>query len=215
MAKPAKATVAETVARPRLSRAEAAAKRKRDQNLLLIGAGVFFALLIALVIYLNVRSNQPVAGEDVLSSQGNVHIDPGSPSPLEYNSIPPTSGPHYGDLAPWRVHSEPQRYEQVVHNLEDGGVVIYYQCEDGCPEIVEQLTAIVDPMITAGRHILLMPNDPKWTGTSTQPLHQDMGAKIALTAWTRLLKMDEVDEAKIRAFIQKYEGVDHHAAGQG
>jgi Protein of unknown function (DUF3105) len=215
MAKPAKATTAEVTARPRLSRVEAAAKRKRDQNLLLIGGGIFFALLIALVIYLNVRSQQPVAGEEVLSSQGNAHIEPGSPSPLEYNSVPPTSGPHYGNLAAWQVYSEPQRYEQVVHNLEDGGVVIYYQCPEGCPEIVDQLSAIVQPMISAGRHIVLMPNNPQWTASGSQPLHQDMGAKIALTAWTRLLKIEEVDEAKIRAFIQRYEGVDHHAAGTG
>jgi hypothetical protein len=218
MAKSAKATVAEPTVRPaRLSRAEAAAKRRRDQNLLLIGAGIFFALLIALVIFLNVRSQQPVAGEDAVSSQGNIHIDPGSPSPLAYNTVPPTSGPHYGNLAAWKVYrpDEPQRYEQVVHNLEDGGVAIYYQCPEGCPEIVDRLTAIVDPLITAGRHVLLLPNNPQWTENGSQPLHQDMGAKVALTAWTRILKLDDVDEAKIRAFIEKYEGIDHHVAGQG
>jgi hypothetical protein len=37
-----------------------------------------------------------------------------------------------------------------------------------------------------------------------------MNAEIALTAWNRILKMDEVDEERIRAFVQKYQGIDHH-----
>jgi hypothetical protein len=216
MAKPVKAVATEATPRSaRLTRHDAAAQKRRDQNMLLIGGGAFFVLLIAFVIFLNVRSQQPVAGEDAVTSQGNFHIDKGSPSPIEYNTTPPTSGPHYGDLAAWNIYSKPERYEQLIHNMEDGGVLVYYQCPDGCPEIVDKLTAIVDPYIKAGRHVLMVPNDPKWTIGNSQPLQKDMGAKIALTAWTRILKMNEVDETKIRAFIEKYEGLDHHVSGQG
>ncbi len=217
MAKPVKA-VAPAVSAPRsarVNRQEANAKKRRDQNLLLMGGGAFFVLLIAFVIFLNIRSQQPVAGEEVVSSQGNFHIDKGSPSPIEYNTTPPTSGPHYGDLAAWNIYNEPERYEQLIHNMEDGGVIVYYQCPDGCPEIVDKLSTIVDPYIRAGRRVLMVPNDPKWTINNSPPLQKDMGAKIALTAWTRILKMNEVDESKIRTFIEKYEGVDHHVAGQG
>ncbi|MEZ4619774.1 MAG: DUF3105 domain-containing protein [Caldilineaceae bacterium] len=42
-----------------------------------------------------------------------------------------------------------------------------------------------------------------------------MGATIALTAWQHILKLDEVDGDKIRAFIERYEGIDHHVAGIG
>jgi hypothetical protein len=172
-------------------------------------------LIIGLVIYLNIRASQPVAGATAFSSQGNTHIEPGSPSPIEYNSVPPTSGPHYGNLAAWNIYDTPQRYEMVVHNMEDGGVIVYYQCADGCPETVAKLTEIVDPYIRAGRHVLMMPNDPTWTIGSSQPLHKDMEAKIALTAWTHILKLDDLDEQKIREFIDRYEGIDHHVAGVG
>jgi hypothetical protein len=37
-----------------------------------------------------------------------------------------------------------------------------------------------------------------------------MGAAIALTAWQKLLMLDAVDAGKIRAFIERYEGIDHH-----
>jgi hypothetical protein len=33
---------------------------------------------------------------------------------------------------------------------------------------------------------------------------------IALTAWTRLDKMDELDERRVVRFIEAYRGIDHH-----
>jgi hypothetical protein len=38
-----------------------------------------------------------------------------------------------------------------------------------------------------------------------------MGAKIAVTAWGKLLKLDEVDATRIQAFIAQNEGIDHHS----
>jgi hypothetical protein len=52
---------------------------------------------------------------------GNQHID--VPQTFDdYNSTPPTSGPHYGQLAAWGVHEQPLPNELQIHNLEDGGV---------------------------------------------------------------------------------------------
>lgn len=191
------------------------AQRRRNQNLILAGVGAVFVVLIGLIVYLNVRGSQPVTGETVLASQGNIHIDFGSPSPVAYNSTPPTSGPHYGNLVGWGIYQEPQRYEHLVHNLEDGGVVVYYQCPDGCPELVQELTDLVRPYIDQGRHVVLVPNDPNWSINGSQPLQQDMDARIAITAWQRILKLDEVDSGAIRTFIERYEGIDHHVAGIG
>jgi len=192
---------------------EQAARRKRKQNLMLIGGGAALVLLIAAFVVAGVLRQRPVAGEERYAAQGNLHITFGSTSPVAYNSTPPTSGPHYETLAAWGVHTEPVRYEHLVHNLEDGGVVIYYQCADGCPELVEQLSAIVDPYFRTGRNVVMAPNDPAWTIGGSEPLHRDMGASIALAAWQRLLTLDEVDEAAIRAFIERYEGIDHHPRG--
>jgi len=192
-----------------------AAQQRRTQNYIMIGAGAFFVLLISFVIFFQVRSNLPVAGEESLSSQGNTHINFGSPSPIAYNSTPPTSGPHYDNLVAWGIYDEPQRYEHLVHNLEDGGVIVYYQCADGCPEVVAELKEIVRPYIDRGDHVVLAPNDPTWSVNGSQPLHSDMGAPIAVTAWQRILKLDEIDSGKIRTFIERYEGIDHHVAGIG
>lgn len=202
-----------TTSRPSRQELRAIAdKRRRNSNLLLIVGGIVLVVIVGLIVYANVKSSQPVGEEQSLPTLGNTHIAQDSTSPIQYNSVPPTSGPHYPGLAAWAVYREPIRYEQLIHNLEDGGVIIYYQCDDGCPELVDQLDAFARPLIAAGRHLVVVRNDPTWTGDagSVTPLHQDMSTRIALVAWQRIDKFDEFDEARIRAFFERYEGTDHH-----
>jgi len=190
---------------------QATARKRRNQNLMLIGGGAILVALIGLVVFTNIRSQQPVGTEESLPSLGNIHIDLESRSPITYNSTPPTSGPHYGGLARWAVHKDPLPYEQVLHNLEDGGVAIYYQCEEDCPELVSQLEEVVSPFIRADRNVLLVPNVPTWSLNGGAPWHKDMESQIALTAWQRVDKFDEFDAERVRSFIERYEGIDHHA----
>lgn len=156
---------------------------------------------------------EPVAGETLQPMQGNIHIANNETSPIAYAGTPPTSGPHYPNIAPWQVFAEPWRYEQLIHNLEDSGVVIYYQCPDGCPDLVQQLRDLAQPLIDSGRHVLVAPNDPTWTTPTGEQPHQDMGAPIAVTAWRRTLKLDAFDANQISAFIEAFEGIDHHVKG--
>jgi hypothetical protein len=79
-----------------------------------------------------------------------------------------------------------------VHNLEDGGVVIQYFCQD-CPDLVKQLTAIAERY----DRVILAP-------------YAGLDRKIALTAWGRIDKFDEFDEARIVTFIKAHIGIDHH-----
>jgi hypothetical protein len=125
---------------------------------------------------------------------GNLHIDEGTQSPVAYNSTPPTSGPHYGSLASWGTHTDPLPDELVVHNLEDGGVGIWYNCADGCPELVSQLESVADRY---GEGVLLAP----YPGMDTQ---------IALTAWNRIDRFEEFDEQRLVRFIDANLGIDHH-----
>lgn len=177
---------------------------------MVFGIGGILVLVAALVVYLNIRGTQPVGAEESVATQGNTHIAQGAMSPVRYNTTPPTSGPHYPGLAPWGINRQPQRYEQVIHNLEDGGVIIYYQCSEGCLELIDALTGVLKPYADAGRKVMLVPNDPAWTDGGSQPLHEDMGAVIALTSWQRIDTFDEFDTDRIRAFIDRYEGIDHH-----
>jgi hypothetical protein len=198
-----------TISRKEILR-ENARRKRRQRNMMVVAAGAVIVLLVAVAVVINIRNSQPVVGETTFPTQGNLHIPLGSSPSAPYNSTPPTSGPHYENLAAWGIQSENVRYEHLIHNLEDSGVVVYYQCEDGCPELVAELEAILEPYLAEGRHVVLARNDPNWVVGTSAPLHKDMGAPIALAAWRKLLLMDEVNADTIRTFIDRYEGIDHH-----
>lgn len=84
-----------------------------------------------------------------------------------WNSNPPTSGPHYGEWAVWNFYDEEVPLVKSVHNLEHGGVVIHYGPEVPSSE-VEKLRAFYD-------------DDPN--GILVAPLSSN-GDEITLSAWT-------------------------------
>jgi hypothetical protein len=184
-------TYSRQVAAP--TRREHLAARRRQQRLRTVAILAAVGLLVAIVAFLAIRdaANQP--GERV-PDMGNLHIQDGEASPLAYNSTPPASGPHYGGLSAWGVHSEPIPDELVVHNLEDGGVAIWYDCPHGCDELVDQLESVVG---NYREGVLLAP-------------YPGMDSQIALTAWTRIDKFDAFDEQRITRFVNAYLGDDHH-----
>jgi hypothetical protein len=64
---------------------------------------------------------------DVFEAQKATHVPPAEmPEDFEYNSYPPTSGPHHPSPAVWDVYGEPIAQRHLIHNLEHGGVVIQY-----------------------------------------------------------------------------------------
>jgi hypothetical protein len=138
---------------------------------------------------------KPDPGEKV-PLMGNQHIQLGEKHE-PYNSNPPTSGPHYTSLASWGVHNTTVPKELQVHNLEDGGVILQYNCryldKRDCDELVANLTRIMDGY----DRVILAP-------------YPDMDKVIALTAWGRIDKFDKFDESRIRRFIEAYIGIDHH-----
>jgi hypothetical protein len=179
-------TMARTATRGR--RVTLREKQKRRERVWLIAGIAVFVLLAGVMLYVALRP-RPGKAVPIL---GNQHIQP--PQTAAYNSVPPTSGPHYPVIAPWGVHDEPIPNELQVHNLEDGGVLVQYNCPEGCPDLVEQLTALISPYPEG---VILAP-------------YPDMNARVALTAWGRIDTLQGLDENRILRFIRAYSGVDHH-----
>lgn len=118
--------------------------------------------------------------------QGTEHISQGESHP-PYNSNPPTSGWHYANSAPWGVYDRELPDEQLIHNLEHGGIWISYQpALDG--ESVEKLREITRRYRSK---VILTPRAKNDT-------------KMALAAWGRLDTLDTVEEKRIVAFINSF-----------
>ena len=95
-----------------------------------------------------------------------VHISNPEATPKAWNSFPPTSGPHFGQWVLWGEYDQPVQLARAVHNLEHGGIVMYYGSEVPDEEIAK-LRSFYRSDSTA---MLLSPL-PR------------LGDKIALTAW--------------------------------
>lgn len=116
------------------------------------------------------------------------HLERADEAHKPYNSVPATSGPHFPDWwRDWGVVDEELPDELVVHNMEHGGVIIRYDCPNGCPELVSQLANVT----IRYQKVILSP-------------YSNMGSRIALTAWTYLDKFDDFDEGRIVLFIETH-----------
>jgi len=62
--------------------------------------------------------------------------------PVAYAQIPPVGGPHHACWADWSAFDVEVPAERWVHNLEHGGVVLLYHCDD-CEAELEPLRAFV------------------------------------------------------------------------
>lgn len=134
----------------------------------------------------DVVENKPGQPVEIMSA---VHVQPGQ-AHEPYNSIPPTSGPHYAEEAAWGIHAEPIEDELQVHNLEHGGVLIQYK-PDLDPEVVAQLAQLVRELGPTYKKLILAP-------------YPGLDASIALTAWGRIDKFERFNAERIRAFVAEY-----------
>ena len=125
-----------------------------------------------------------------------------------YSSTPGTSGPHWdpSGIANWGVYTTPQSETQVIHNLEHGGIVIWYQPDQLDADEVDQLAQYVTRQTSSGvsgrYKFILSP----WDGP-------DFGHPIAVTAWRHLLYLDEVDTGAIDEFQRAHYGNAPEPAG--
>lgn len=148
--------------------------------LILIAAGGW-----AIVAYNRYSSNnQPGA---LYPEQGREHVAVGAA--FQYNSNPPTSGPHAGSDAEWGVYDKELPDGVLIHNLEHGGIWISYK-PGANPDVVSKLASIVKEL---GRKVIMAP----------RPAND---ADIALAAWTRLDKFSaaEFSEERVRRFIKAH-----------
>src|SRR3989338_8237680 len=168
-------------------RERASAQRKKK----LVRYGVLAIVLagigggVALLARNENKQATHISGERI-SNQGQQHVD--KVDVAGYNSVPPTSGDHFTSQTNWGIHKEPIPEGYQIHNLEHGGVLMQYK-PDLAPEVIEKLKAVGESY--DWRKVILAPYPP-------------LDKNIALTAWTRLDKFDEFDEARVRAFIDAH-----------
>ncbi len=121
--------------------------------------------------------------------RGGGHLGPGQGH--SYDTAFPTSGIHDRVPIDPGFYTVPQRATQLVHAVEHGHIVIYY--DDPGAEAratIEAWTALF------GGH---------WDGVVAAP-SSGLGKAVVLTAWRKILKLDSFEPAAAAAFIDAYRG---------
>ena len=130
--------------------------------------------------------SRPVDGTVEFPVVNRTHINEGS-NGTDYNSNPPTSGPHWPQWSQNGIVDNSEADERYIHNLEHGYVWISYKSDVG-QDTIDKLKEIVK---SDDWKIIMAPRDKN-------------DSKIALAAWGRVLNMDSLDEAKVKDFISTY-----------
>jgi hypothetical protein len=159
-------------------------------------AGAVLAIIIMAPIVVNlVRSDEtPEILQGVveeLPDQGNQHVQQGTS--VEYDTDPPTSGSHYPIWADTGFHTEPIQYEILVHNLEHGNIVIYYDPAKITNETTEALGQLTSQYTGTWDAVIAVPR-------------QDDQFEVILTAWNHRLRLESWDQEMADAFIDEYRG---------
>jgi hypothetical protein len=126
-------------------------------------------------------------------NEGQTHIK--NDAPTDYRTSPPTSGSHYDNPTTAGFYDEPQPYGNLVHNLEHGAVVIYYDPKELSDDARRSLKAFASAHRDPWASVIVVPNPEK-----------AVDATYALTAWTKMLKLNTYDARVVQAFLAEYLG---------
>lgn len=124
-------------------------------------------------------------GAEPLDPASARHVIPGGPEP-EFQSDPPTSGPHQTGSLPSGAVREPIPRAKQVGLLEGGAVLVQYRDQD--ESVIARIEAVAD-----AKKVVVAPNP-------------DLPAPIVLTAWTFKQVCRSMADAAVKAFIAAHAG---------
>ena len=109
---------------------------------------------------------------------------------VDYELRPPAGGMHRPVWWNCGFYDEPIPDENAVHDLEHGAVWLAYS-----PDLEDADVEVLHDLARQNDHVLASP-------------YEDLEAGVAVvaTAWARQLTLDSVDDPRLDAFVEQYQG---------
>ncbi|MCU1675987.1 MAG: hypothetical protein JWM93_745 [Frankiales bacterium] len=145
------------------------------------------------------------ASTQTADAQDRYHLTDGTP--WSYKTNPPASGPHNVTPMPTDVHyyapgsaSQPQFVEQLVHNLEHGFVVAWY--DDTIAQDAGKLQALQD----IGTNLAQKSSDPYFIAAPWPKDRPAMptGKHVALTSWHAQTLCADISGAAVQTVVNAH-----------
>ena len=135
------------------------------------------------------RGQAALTRVETTTNRGGGHLAPGQGR--VYGVRFPTSGIHDRTPVVPGFYRDSQPATKLVHSVEHGHVVIYYESPG-----TETIQLLKDWTALYGGN---------WDGVVAAP-SSGLGKAVVLTAWRKILRLDEFDPAAAAAFIDKFRG---------
>ncbi|MFC7545258.1 DUF3105 domain-containing protein [Plantactinospora sp. GCM10030261] len=171
-----------------------------------IGAVVVVATVIALLasgpwrFLVGAVSGSSAAGDQPACPQGETipimdspHISSAEAEKVRYNSLPPTSGPHFAFVLAPGIYADQVPDGLALHALEHGNVVVGY-APNTPPAVVKELERLA---ISHSDSVVLTP-------------YAQLPNGIALTSWGCKQVLETLDEPEVLRFIEQTSGRYEH-----
>ena len=136
---------------------------------------------------------EALASVEQFPNDGTEHVPPSQD--LEYAQSPPLSGPHYDRPTQGGFYENPQPAGNIVHSLEHGAVVIYYNESAMNESTRTSLQAFADTHTGTWRSVIVVPNE-----------NASAEADFVLTAWRNRMYMDSYDAQVVFEFLSEFLG---------
>jgi hypothetical protein len=126
----------------------------------------------------------PIPGVETFEVESAAHTT----EPVAYPQDPPAGGPHHPSWQKCAVYDAPVQPENVVHSQEHGAVWITYQ-----PKLAEGDREVLAGLAEGQPYLLISP-------------YPSLEDPVVASAWGAQLRLDDVDDPRLVAFIDRYAG---------
>jgi hypothetical protein len=166
----------------------------RELRSWMLGTGLVLASAAAIVSCGDKKSTITGPAEpqiETFPSEGQLHVADGTP--ITYNTDPPTSGTHYPSPQAGGFYDTEIAAGYLVHSMEHGGVIIYYNAPALTTAQLDTLRARPASHPGFFSQVVVVPrNDPVYP--------------VILTAWTHRLRLPGYALNRIDDFIGLFLG---------
>ena len=133
------------------------------------------------------------ARDIIIPDEGGGHVPEGEE--ITYQHYPPASGLHYAVTLQYGLYEgEDVPAEYWVHSLEHGAIVVLYQCDQPCPDLVKSLGDMLDSFPESkwgNRKIVIVP-------------YSRMDVPLMAVAWNVQIPLEQFDPQALIDFYVRH-----------